>query len=275
MKSLSTHIKEALGFDEGFSINEALKSVKLQELFAKSDKKLMKIMFTNCGLKWDSITDDDFSEVSPNEAKKLLNSDAFGIFLNSKGEFIGCASKGWVRVTPTYYKSGARRTSIHSMYKTVGAIVKDAASAYVFSNDIYQQLSSEYKAEKNSRWAQRADAVAFDSNESIKRDNLQRYQNIIQQNKISSNKDIDGKVKVIFQKYSEMFNDLVGSPDWIKIQEIGSQIKKLTDMYKDFLYISTQKHDIYDHQVRQLDATLASINKLYDDIIADNKEQTT
>lgn len=256
MKSLSQHI------------NEAFESNILTILANNTPKTIKNELFSN-GLDWSVIPDDKLEQFDTKAAKRLAFSEEGALNTSTilwvKGQsIIGLSYGKWIRVQERDLYAGRRYNSSKPKYSSITAIAKDADFAYVITLDNSVEYAKFAADKRNSRWATRKDTLAFKSHEKVRDENMERYNALLAKAKLNKNENITKLKKIVadvFDEYSNIFNDLQGSPDWLQVKYVGERIASLTKAYSELLYIErdAEKGSVYDHQLRTVNTKLAEV----------------
>lgn len=272
MRSLGNYITET--FNQ--SVNEAFESRMLSKLMQNKDnQKLFGRGTQFIALAWDKIKDEDIEVHEPKRGRAIARKDekAIVLWIDASGTVLGISNGNWVQVTG----NGRGYGSGQPEYKSTLAMMRAAEETYVLRGPVVKPLNKERVDKRNQRWAQKTDVVAWQDNNRIKDDNLERYKNIITKRKNDAvSEDVDNAVKKVMDYYGEVFKDLVGSPDWLKIRKVGEQVEALTKAYSEVAYIrkNLANGDAYQHQMRKVLELNSAIMAKLEKIERENTAQT-
>ena len=231
MKTITDYINESM-------LLESFGSEKLNALF-HNDRGKLDWDFKNYlsrEMQWDKITDDDIEEMETEDARKLAykrDSMVYIIWLDPSGHYLGRSIGNFTIMMNYNLRQNIRNTvKSLSMASDKAIVIKDSEK---FSTSEIRKIRTEQK--KN--------AIALMSDVEVKKENLERYRKIIQDNKIADINmgDIADSVNDVLEKYSKMVSsisgELVAANDYRSIvdrlNEMDEDIQRIMNWFKEIL----------------------------------------
>jgi hypothetical protein len=243
------------------TIKESFGSSIIQNLRYAGKKGDQAQFIRQMDLQWDKITDQDLVKITPQEARTKNHEDSV-IFWMSGAQPIALSFGKSVWFDKDASNWGRYKKPVRSS--------KQLADESEFCIAIPKDIIAKYGSVgiQNDRYLTRRDATAFKQDRDIKNANLLRYKQIIAKKK-SENSDIDNKIKAIMSVYQNRFEDLTKNLEWLKVRNLGEEIKKLMDMYSRYAYISTdlKNGSAYEHQTVEMSKIINDVNKLYSQLL--------
>lgn len=258
-------------------INESLNDSFIKELIDNSFKSSYKsysipikrkLRSLPVSFDWANISNNDYIEVSPNEAKNNYPTD-FKFYCKYDNEhkpyIIGI-------VNPDKYTL----YDIYSIKNSKGSVVKNHSELYIsrdadFALVFDSKLSDDYRNKRKTRIESRENALALMDPEKIKSNNINRYLSIIA-NKKYNNDILDDYIKNTLsignKKIEDLFDEYLklnksDDPDkkfifhlFNKIKELNGYISSLLSTYEKYIdtknLIKSMKGSSYDvEQIKQ------------------------
>lgn len=178
---------------------------------------------------WDQITDADFEELNPEEARKLAykrdsNECIFWIDGDNDAAFLS-----WGNYTFRKLDIGYNRREI----KSVKAISELSIKAYVLK-DAEKFSTREIRKQRQDA---KQNALALKENDKIREENINRYRTIINSNKLNNTADtatLMAKLESATQAYEETMKDL-RSIDEENMRQRLSAMKELNNLYYNII----------------------------------------
>jgi hypothetical protein len=225
-------------------------------------------------LQLDKITDDDITKYDSSEfskARKAAKDGAVIFWMSSGGKLKGVSYGNWVSMSQLEHVRGRRRFA--PAYKSVLAVSKYSDHAYAVDGKKF-----DLKAIRDERWASKKDATAFIDNYHIKENNINRYKAIKSQlaaDRAKGNLGIEPleAIDTIMNTYNKMFKDLLGSPDWSKVQRIHEKIDKVMKLTEDYIW-NVKNSESGKYYTDNLQKIIKEISKLLDEVNEYNAAQT-
>lgn len=178
---------------------------------------------------WDQITDADFEELTPEEARKLAykrdsNANIYWIDVDGEPVFMSWGNYMFRKLCAEY-----RMNQI----KNVKAISELAAKAYVLKDA--EKFST--REIRKQRQEAKQNALALKENDKIREENINRYQTIINSKKLNNTANtatLMAKLESATQAYEEAMKDL-RSVDEENMRQRLSAMKDLNILYSNII----------------------------------------
>ena len=169
---------------------------------------------------WDQITDADFEELNPEEARKLAykrdsNECIFWIDRDGEAAFISYGNYMFRKLCAGYKMN---------QIKTVKAISELAAKAYVLKD--YEKLST--REIRKQRQEAKQNALALKENDKVKEENLNRYRTIINSKKLNDTANtaaLMAKLDAATQTYEEAMKEFRSVDEENMRQRVSAMIE--------------------------------------------------
>ena len=178
---------------------------------------------------WDQITDADFEELNPEEARKLAykrDSGACIFWIDSDGE---AAFLSWGNYMFRKLCSEYNRSKI----KTVKAISELSTKAYVLKDS--EKFST--REIRKQRQEAKQNALALKENDEVKEENLNRYRTIINSKKLNDTANtatLMAKLESATQAYEEAMKEF-RSVDEENMRQRLTAMKELNNLYSNII----------------------------------------